>query len=305
MDLSPESQLFTVKRESEVPTVLPMWIGWSTSLTLTSPWWHALAATHSHEPTVARSVSPAWRSPMPWFRCWRRWQRRRAVLGSLPRLKSSSWFRMAATWSPSKNLFDSALLQNKITTWVKRWLRGFPLISPFPIFSPKKRLVQEANPLKAWVYFFCDFLGRGSVVGCEYRKAGKVIKEFGPMVLASGGFGADFGSDSLLATYRPDLLHLPTTNGEHCTGDAIKMGEASFMMFFFFFSFFFFKIGCLGFACPFSNSAAGGQLNWLQIILFRLFGFTHWAPCCLVCFNVFTPQGQQGTRGQAKQHWGS
>ncbi|CAL1151915.1 unnamed protein product [Cladocopium goreaui] len=65
-----------------------------------------------------------------------------------------------------------------------------------------------------------------NVVGCEYRKAGKVVKEFGPMVLASGGFGADFGSDSLLATYRPDLLHLPTTNGEHCTGDAIKMGEA-------------------------------------------------------------------------------
>merc|ERR1711971_91211 len=62
--------------------------------------------------------------------------------------------------------------------------------------------------------------------GCEYRKAGKVIKEFGPMVFASGGFGADFGSDSLLANYRPDLLHLPTTNGEHCTGDAIKMGEA-------------------------------------------------------------------------------
>merc|ERR1719210_1312777 len=32
--------------------------------------------------------------------------------------------------------------------------------------------------------------------------------------------------DSLLAQYRPDLLHLPTTNGEHCTGDGIKMGEA-------------------------------------------------------------------------------
>merc|ERR1711985_61598 len=42
----------------------------------------------------------------------------------------------------------------------------------------------------------------------------------------SGGFGADFGNDSLLAKYRPDLLHLPTPNGEHCTGDAIKMGEA-------------------------------------------------------------------------------
>merc|ERR1711879_760869 len=65
-----------------------------------------------------------------------------------------------------------------------------------------------------------------AVVGCEYRKAGKVSKEFGPVVFASGGFGADFGNDSLLAMYRPDLLHLPTTNGEHCTGDGIKMGEA-------------------------------------------------------------------------------
>merc|ERR1712115_507732 len=48
---------------------------------------------------------------------------------------------------------------------------------------------------------------------------------YGPVIFASGGYGADFGSDSLLAKYRPDLLHLPTTNGEHCTGDAIKMGE--------------------------------------------------------------------------------
>jgi len=46
------------------------------------------------------------------------------------------------------------------------------------------------------------------------------------VILCTGGFGADFTSDSLLAKYRPDLLHLPTTNGEHCTGDGIKMGEA-------------------------------------------------------------------------------
>merc|ERR1712193_443894 len=50
--------------------------------------------------------------------------------------------------------------------------------------------------------------------------------EFGCVILCSGGFGADFSNDSLLAKYRPDLLHLPTTNGEHCTGDGIKMGEA-------------------------------------------------------------------------------
>merc|ERR1712199_99383 len=64
------------------------------------------------------------------------------------------------------------------------------------------------------------------VVGCEYAKAGVQYKEHGPVILASGGFGADFGQDSLLAKYRPDLLHLPTTNGEHCTGDGIKLGEA-------------------------------------------------------------------------------
>jgi succinate dehydrogenase/fumarate reductase flavoprotein subunit len=65
-----------------------------------------------------------------------------------------------------------------------------------------------------------------AVVGCEYAKGGKQFKEFGPVIFASGGFGADFGQDSLLAKYRPDLLHLPTTNGEHCTGDGIKLGEA-------------------------------------------------------------------------------
>merc|ERR1719345_267067 len=61
--------------------------------------------------------------------------------------------------------------------------------------------------------------------GLTYEKGGKNTDIFGPVILASGGFGADFTNDSLLAQYRPDLLHLPTTNGEHCTGDGIKMGE--------------------------------------------------------------------------------
>merc|ERR1712051_534147 len=63
-------------------------------------------------------------------------------------------------------------------------------------------------------------------VGLIYEKAGTDTKEYGPVILASGGFGADFTQNSLLAQYRPDLMHLPTTNGEHCTGDGIKMGEA-------------------------------------------------------------------------------
>merc|ERR1712241_1310414 len=43
------------------------------------------------------------------------------------------------------------------------------------------------------------------------------------MGIATGGFGADFTPDSLLNKYRPDLAHLPTTNGDHCTGDGLKM----------------------------------------------------------------------------------
>merc|ERR1719453_2649174 len=66
----------------------------------------------------------------------------------------------------------------------------------------------------------------GDCVGCEYEFGGKLLQEHGPVILASGGFGADFSADSLLAKHRPDLMHLPTTNGEHCTGDGIKMGMA-------------------------------------------------------------------------------
>merc|ERR1711979_108346 len=65
-----------------------------------------------------------------------------------------------------------------------------------------------------------------AVVGCVYEKGGVSFQEHGPVILASGGFGADFTNNSLLAQYRPDLIHLPTTNGEHCTGDGIKLGEA-------------------------------------------------------------------------------
>eukprot|EP00928_Gymnodinium_smaydae_P021493 TRINITY_DN1838_c1_g1_i1.p1 TRINITY_DN1838_c1_g1~~TRINITY_DN1838_c1_g1_i1.p1 ORF type:complete len:430 (-),score=119.56 TRINITY_DN1838_c1_g1_i1:66-1172(-) len=64
----------------------------------------------------------------------------------------------------------------------------------------------------------------GAVCGCECVSAdGKTFQEHGPVIIATGGFGADFTADSLLSKYRPDLAHLPTTNGDHCTGDGLKM----------------------------------------------------------------------------------
>jgi len=46
------------------------------------------------------------------------------------------------------------------------------------------------------------------------------------VIICTGGFGADFAADSLLIKHRPDLAHLPTTNGDHCTGDGLKMSMA-------------------------------------------------------------------------------
>jgi len=69
-------------------------------------------------------------------------------------------------------------------------------------------------------------MNNGACVGCSYSKGGQSHTELGPVIFCSGGFGADFTQTSLLAQYRPDLMHLPTTNGEHCTGDAIKLGES-------------------------------------------------------------------------------
>lgn len=44
------------------------------------------------------------------------------------------------------------------------------------------------------------------------------------MASTPGGFGGSSALESVLATCRPDLAHWPTSNSEHCTGDALKLG---------------------------------------------------------------------------------
>ncbi len=68
----------------------------------------------------------------------------------------------------------------------------------------------------------------GAVVGVEYElKTGEKYTANGPVVIATGGYGADFSRSGLLAKHRPDLANsnIATTNGEHCTGDGIRMAE--------------------------------------------------------------------------------
>ena len=47
-----------------------------------------------------------------------------------------------------------------------------------------------------------------------------------PVILTSGGSGAESMQNSLITQYCPDLMHLLTTNGKYCIGDSIKMGRA-------------------------------------------------------------------------------
>eukprot|EP00825_Cyclidium_porcatum_P003424 TRINITY_DN11591_c0_g1_i1.p1 TRINITY_DN11591_c0_g1~~TRINITY_DN11591_c0_g1_i1.p1 ORF type:complete len:582 (+),score=117.62 TRINITY_DN11591_c0_g1_i1:101-1846(+) len=61
------------------------------------------------------------------------------------------------------------------------------------------------------------------VIGVSYNKDGKQYTEYGPVIIASGGFAADFSENSLIKKYRPDLINYATTNGEHCQGDGIKI----------------------------------------------------------------------------------
>jgi len=61
------------------------------------------------------------------------------------------------------------------------------------------------------------------VTGVDYEFEGKTYTEHGPVVLATGGYAADFTENSFIKKYRPDTYHLSTTNGSHATGDGQKM----------------------------------------------------------------------------------
>ncbi|KAF4620270.1 hypothetical protein D9613_000339 [Agrocybe pediades] len=63
----------------------------------------------------------------------------------------------------------------------------------------------------------------GAVIGVKYERSGKTEEAYGPVILATGGYAADFTENSLLKKHRPEYYNLPTTNGDHCTGDGQKL----------------------------------------------------------------------------------
>lgn len=61
------------------------------------------------------------------------------------------------------------------------------------------------------------------ITGVTYKFNNEDISVDGPVVLATGGYAADFGDNSLLKKWRPDVYDFATTNGVHATGDGHKM----------------------------------------------------------------------------------
>ncbi|KAJ5463349.1 hypothetical protein N7475_008293 [Penicillium sp. IBT 31633x] len=62
-----------------------------------------------------------------------------------------------------------------------------------------------------------------NVTGVTYSVNGEEKSIDGVVVLATGGYAADFSETSLLKKHRPDTFGLSSTNGTHATGDGQKM----------------------------------------------------------------------------------
>lgn len=60
------------------------------------------------------------------------------------------------------------------------------------------------------------------VTGVTYEFNGEEVSVDGVVVVATGGYAADFGETSLLKKHRPDTFDLASTNGTHATGDGLK-----------------------------------------------------------------------------------
>lgn len=61
------------------------------------------------------------------------------------------------------------------------------------------------------------------VTGVTYEYDGEEHSVDGVVILATGGYAADFSETSLLKKHRPDTFNLSSTNGTHATGDGHKM----------------------------------------------------------------------------------
>ncbi|KAF4592957.1 hypothetical protein EYR38_008663 [Pleurotus pulmonarius] len=103
---------------------------------------------------------------------------------------------------------------------------------PPPGFSITSALMKKLDTLPAAeIIKFANVVrlleANGRVSGVEYETNGETkTVEANAVIIATGGYAADYAPAGLLAKYRPDLLGLPTTNGDHATGDGHRLASS-------------------------------------------------------------------------------
>lgn len=176
-------------------------IGCRTSLALTFPRSLALVVTANLVPTVVTPSSLEWyvRAPLP-----------------LPANLRSPHPLYIHLFSSFCNLFTYEPPSPQVITYAQ-----LERLEDLAISSPERvKIIKKARVTK----LVKD--DSGAVIGVEYESNAKTETAYGPVVLATGGYAADFTGDSLLKKHRPEYYNLPTTNGEHSTGDGHKLALA-------------------------------------------------------------------------------
>ncbi|KAI5954249.1 OSM2 [Candida jiufengensis] len=108
--------------------------------------------------------------------------------------------------------------------------------SKFPGMAITYRLLEtleklsEDEPNRVQILKNCQVIdllkeGDDKVIGVKYKnlKDKSKFEMYGPVIMSTGGYAADFTKNSLLRKYRPDIIDLPSTNGVHATGDGQKI----------------------------------------------------------------------------------
>ncbi|KAL1756718.1 FAD binding domain-containing protein [Schizophyllum commune] len=99
------------------------------------------------------------------------------------------------------------------------WAMTSALVKALEAKSDRAQIVKDAKVVAL-------LKDGGSVTGVEYEVGGEKRTEQGNVVIATGGYAADFAPGGFLAQHRADLTALPTTNGDHATGDGHRLAAS-------------------------------------------------------------------------------